>query len=318
MKTVIIVPYFGEFPNYFQVFLNSCKYNIEFEWLIYTDNTKKYNYPENVIIKKMTFEEMKVKIRKKFDFDFDINSVHKLCDLKPAYGYIFEEDIKNYDFWGFGDIDVILGDLSHFITKEMFIKYDKIYTVGHLTLFRNNYENNRRFMLAYKGELIYRNAFLKTRESIFDEGFKNSINNIYEDYNFPMCTKFEPADIYTKSSNFRLVGLKNDRELVIYKNKKGVFWWKKGQLLFIYMENDKFIKQEFPYIHLQKRKMRLKGSVTKAESIKIVPNVFEEQFEDITEENFKKIKKKYFNLHYFKLRTKNLIYKIKVILKLIN
>lgn len=41
MKSIIIiVPYFGEFPNYFQLFLNSCKYNESINWVIITDKEK--------------------------------------------------------------------------------------------------------------------------------------------------------------------------------------------------------------------------------------------------------------------------------------
>ena len=31
-KVVFIIPYFGKFNNYFQLFLNSCAYNKKFEW----------------------------------------------------------------------------------------------------------------------------------------------------------------------------------------------------------------------------------------------------------------------------------------------
>ena len=34
-KVVFIIPYFGKFNNYFQLFLNSCAYNKKFEWLIF-------------------------------------------------------------------------------------------------------------------------------------------------------------------------------------------------------------------------------------------------------------------------------------------
>ncbi|WP_099467026.1 DUF6625 family protein [Konateibacter massiliensis] len=318
MRTVLIIPYFGEFPSYFQIFLNSCKNNKDFNWIIYTDNNKIYDYPENVLVKKISFNEMKEKILKKFDFYFEIKSVHKLCDLKPAYGYIFEDDIQCYDFWGFCDLDVVWGKLNNFITEEILKKYDKIYTVGHLTLFRNNYENNRRFMSKYKDEYLYKKAFCYSRELVFDEGFRGSINNIYEENNYPMYTKFDCADIYTKSSNFRMVGLENDRHLVIYENKKGIFWWNKGRLLYIYREKNEILEKEYAYIHLQKRKMKVKGNVLCSESIKIVPNVFEEQLEPVTKENFDEIKKKYFNMHYFILRSKNLKYKIMLRLGLLD
>ena len=47
-KCCFIIPYFGNFPNYFQQFLNSCKTNQDYDWLIITDNVENYNYPKNV------------------------------------------------------------------------------------------------------------------------------------------------------------------------------------------------------------------------------------------------------------------------------
>ena len=46
MKIAIIVPYFGKMPNYFQLFLNSCASNKKFDWLIFSDDKAKYDYPE--------------------------------------------------------------------------------------------------------------------------------------------------------------------------------------------------------------------------------------------------------------------------------
>lgn len=54
-----VIPYFGRFPNYFQLFLNSCKYNPDFNWLIFSDDTSFYDFPPNVRLVKMTFNELK-------------------------------------------------------------------------------------------------------------------------------------------------------------------------------------------------------------------------------------------------------------------
>lgn len=317
MKTVLIIPYFGEFPSYFQLFLYSCKYNQNFTWYIYSDNDKQYEYPDNVKIIHTTFEELKNHIYAKFDFDFEIKTPHKLCDLKPAYGYIFEEDIKAFDYWGFCDMDVIWGDLNQFLTEDILRSYDKIYNIGHLTVFKNTEENNRRFMLPLNGKVVYKEAFKKSREWIFDEGYKESINNIFIDYKFSMLEKTDCADIYTKSSNFRLVTFKNGIEKVIEDNKKGVFLWRNGKLEFYYNESDGLNLKEFAYIHMQKRKMKQKDQIMGEDSFIIVPNRFVCYNEEINEENFKHIKKKYFNLHYFVLRSKYLMHKIKIRLGLL-
>lgn len=38
MKIAIIIAYFGKLPEYIQLFLDSCKLNYGFEWLIFSDD----------------------------------------------------------------------------------------------------------------------------------------------------------------------------------------------------------------------------------------------------------------------------------------
>ena len=119
-RAALIIPYFGgEFPNYFQLFLNSCEKNQDFTWMIFTDNRTKYRYPNNVKKISMSFGEMVSRVRSKFDFEICLDRPYKLCDYKCAYGYIFGDYLKEYDFWGHSDCDLIYGRLSDFITDDI-------------------------------------------------------------------------------------------------------------------------------------------------------------------------------------------------------
>ncbi len=40
-KIILILPYFGTFSYYFQLFLDSCKYNQDIDFLIVTNNPEK-------------------------------------------------------------------------------------------------------------------------------------------------------------------------------------------------------------------------------------------------------------------------------------
>lgn len=78
-----------------------------------------------------------------FDFNIALPSPYKLCDFRPIYGKLFQQYINGADFWGFGDIDLIYGDIRQFITENVLQNYDLISGWGHLTLVRNNdYWNN--------------------------------------------------------------------------------------------------------------------------------------------------------------------------------
>lgn len=318
MKKIIIVPYIGRLPNYFQLFLNSCEKNESFNWLVLTDDDTKYRYPNNVEVKYTSFYELKELFQSKFEFPLSLDKPYKFCDFKPAYGYIFSDLIQGYDFWGHCDLDLIFGDLKKFITNEVLSSYDKIFRLGHFTLYRNSDENNKRFMLPLNGQSIYKTVYSNPGPHIFDEDIRKdniNINTIYRQYGIPIYHQNICADIYTKSSNFKLTyfDFETDKK-VIEKNKKSIFIWDNGKVI-RYCQTDGILKtEEYAYIHLQKRNMSLDKLVENSNYYSIIPHSFEPLDEKINLDNFSKLKFKYFNLHYFRLRYKN--FRIKLLQKL--
>ena len=63
-KCCFVIPYFGKLPNYFQLFLNSCKYNQDYNWLLFTDDNSEFVYPSNVQRILIDFEELKEAVNK--------------------------------------------------------------------------------------------------------------------------------------------------------------------------------------------------------------------------------------------------------------
>ena len=315
-KTInIIIPYFGEFPNYYQLFLNSCACNGTVDWTIITDNTKAYQYPPNVHRVEMSFKDILCVIKEKFDFDITINSVHKLCEFKPAYGYIFNNLVRGYDYWGYGDMDLIYGDMREFLTDEI-LSYDKVFTLGHLSLLRNTDEINRLFMKSINGKELYKEAFSRGENYNFDEDFmdKLNINTIFRKYGYSVWDKSFAADIYTKSNRF-LLDLGDGKT---EKNKEAFFVWNNGRLVRFSMEDTNVIKNDYLYIHLQKRKMNVRIEPSNM-IYKIIPNSFDDlevEFDSV-KKNFQNIKKRRFNNQYFRIRYKNIKSKIKNYIKLI-
>lgn len=303
-----IIPYFGEFPNYMQLYLNSCRENPNFHWTIITDNTKSYQYPDNVTVVKKQFDELKKKIENKFDFSIVLENPYKFCDMRPMYGYLFPELNKDYEFWGYCDIDVIYGNLSEFITEET-LAYDKIFTLGHMTIIKNTYEMNHLFMKEINGKKYYKEVLSSKEAFNFDEDFLNrlNINTICREQGIRIWTEARIADIYTKSSDFRRVW-----ENEVETKSRNYYLWNNGKLVRRIKKNGKWKSEEFMYLHLQKRKMKV--SVKGSEKLyKIIPNEFAE-LEIMENEIGHKddiVKTKNMNLHYFRIRYKNLITKLK-------
>ena len=144
-RIAFIIPYFGKFNSYFELFLKSCEYNSTVDFLLFTDNKEKYNYPANVKVHYTTLQKLKNEFQNKIDFLISLDRPYKLCDYKPLYGHLFADYLTGYDFWGFCDTDLIFGNIRKFYTDEMLDRYDKIGIFGHASIIRNNNDINQIF-----------------------------------------------------------------------------------------------------------------------------------------------------------------------------
>jgi len=141
-KIAIIIPYFGKWPEWINLYLYSCGQNKFIDWYFFSDCELPVSLTNNLIFKSMSFSEYCDLVSKKLKIDFEPQSAYKLCGLKPFYGFVHDDVLINYDFWGFGDVDVVWGDLSMFYTEKMLNKYDVFSThadrmSGHLAIIRN-------------------------------------------------------------------------------------------------------------------------------------------------------------------------------------
>lgn len=98
--------------------------------MIFTDNEFKYACPENVHVIKTTLDEIRKIANEKFGFKIVLESAYKLCDYKPAYGFLFEKYIKDFDYWGHCDCDLIFGNLEKNVTPLLNEDYDKLFAAG--------------------------------------------------------------------------------------------------------------------------------------------------------------------------------------------
>lgn len=170
-SVAIITCWYGPYPWYFPYFIHSCSYNQTVDFFIITDNNVTIpNKTENVKIIYKTLDEIKAIASEKLGFTVNINYPYKLCDFKPAYGFLFPEIIEGYNFWGQSDLDIICGDIRAFITDEMLKVYDFIslrhdYTSGCFALYRNN----EKMKTLFKRSKYYEIVFSNSKHFCFDE-----------------------------------------------------------------------------------------------------------------------------------------------------
>ena len=287
-KIKIIIPYFGKFPSTIKPFLHSCKFNPDFEWLIFTDDTTISDIPQNVKMISCTLADIKTRFEDVCGFPVALDRPYKICDFRPAFGLAFSDYLTDCDFWGWGDIDLVYGDLHRFITDGILEQYDKIFPCGHLSLIRNDEQVNHAFMKEIKGTLDYRDVFADSKSFIFDEykGLNEKLlalgKRVYGAIDFAdmdvVFERFRTADKYTISMVFPAFPFKKGIPRN-YKNQ--VFFWEDGKAFRAYINPKGSISfEELAYIHYRHKipceiepekgfYVSNKGFIDKTEDIKL-------------------------------------------------
>jgi hypothetical protein len=170
-KIVIVLFFFGKLPWYFKLFLKSCGTNPFVDFLFFTDNSPAdFDVPANVKFIFFRLEDFNALAAQKLNLPIAIEKGYKVCDLRPAFGIIFSDYLKDYDFWGYSDIDIILGRIRAFMTDDILDAYDIFcvkdeYPTGYFTLLRNTDEINNLFRKSKDYEMV----FLAQNNYLFEE-----------------------------------------------------------------------------------------------------------------------------------------------------
>lgn len=131
LRKIFIMPYFGDLPDWYDKF----------------ELPKGYD-----ILLDQDLKGFKERVRQKLGIEYPglLGGV-KVWDYRCALGYLYEEEIKGYDFWGHTDFDVVFGDVDKWVTDEFLSELDvhsnhNTYVCGCWSLYRNTPELNRLFL----------------------------------------------------------------------------------------------------------------------------------------------------------------------------
>ena len=271
MRKILIMPYFGTLPGYFNLWLKSCSYNKSIDYIVFTDNEMMFRIPENVKWVKISFHEFRNLFVEKLPFKISLKKPYKLCDFRPLYGHILESFISEYDFWGFCDCDTIWGDIGKFLNEDAFHNNDKLLRLGHLSFVRNQKSINRLPLTQSKLKTILGNNVPYAYDEIiggYYNGFNGALlNNEHKIY----FDNGDIADIDYHEFNFKV----GNQDINIFR-------FNKGELNRFYIKDGKVRKQEVMYVHLQKRNMICDKDIDE-DNFEIIPNRFKNIENDITE-----------------------------------
>ena len=253
MKIVLLVPYFGVLPRYFETFLHTCSYNQNVNWIIFCDSDIT-DIPDNVNVHKMEIEDFNNLSSRSLGIDINISKKYgfKICDLRPSFGVIFQDYIRGYDFWGHCDIDVLWGRMNRFLTEELLTKNDLITSryrriSGHFCLYRNNDQMNNLYLSIRK----YRQIFQSNKHYNFDEKYMTNylrpqtytgkIKRLFQHKNNNNIRIFWDSNLTTSGPHQKMLNQEENECLR----------WTKGVACNLY-------NQEMLYIHFHKLKHQIK------------------------------------------------------------
>lgn len=258
-KFAVIIPYFGKFKPSITLFLESCNRNPDVDWLFFTDCQvpSGMSIKQNIRWSMTTLSELHVLAEEKLKKHVTLTRPYKLCDLKPFYGVIFSDYLSGYEYWGYGDTDVIYGQLTAYLSKIHYADYDKINWMGHLCFLRNNKKCNYSPFFTLENTADAEFVLQNEANLGFDE---RDFNKKCLAQNLKIYTGQWAADIDIFYQRMRCVDRFTLHQLldttdVQYAPKnyaKQLFAVINGKIYRVYLRLGKVYWEEFAYIHFRK------------------------------------------------------------------
>ena len=271
----IIVPYIGKIPPYFNLWLKSALHNPSIDFFLLLDD-KEFDETKvqgtNIKVYWTTLKEIKDRMQKYFDFPIVLEKAYKLCDYKPAYGEAFYDLIKDYDYWGHCDIDLVLGNLRHFLTENLLgDEYARIFTKGFFSIYKNDKEINSLYRtLSTRKYNSFRRVYSSSSSFCFDEYGEHlggGLSCIFKENDIRMYDSLCYADINFMKRNFHINDLNG-----MPMNKNIIFSYENGNLYSnIVVKNEGIKKKEYILAHFQKRSLQINKLDELGDMFAIVP-----------------------------------------------
>jgi Family of unknown function (DUF6625) len=174
-RALLILPYFGSFSPWFPLYLHSLAIQHTLDLLLLSD-AQPPELPPNARLVEMTLDQVRELATARLGTPVRLQRTRNICDLRPGYGMVFEEFIRGYEYWAFGDEDILYGDLDRMLAPHLDGTIDlvipgtnKLRTQGGiqgpLTVIRNHPRTNQ---LAIK-DPAYKQVLVSVEHWAYDE-----------------------------------------------------------------------------------------------------------------------------------------------------
>ncbi len=222
-RIVVLIPYFGAWPRWFDLYLETIRHNPQVDWIFFTDIAPPALDLPNLSFQPLSLTELNVLAQERLGVPVDIASPFKVCDFRPAFGHLFEEYLAGYDFWGWGDIDVLYGNLSSFLADDVLADTDAFscrdgFLAGEFSLLRNT----PMMKSLYRESKDYRRVFASAKNFNFSE-FNFFTDRPAESITHVLRRAENEGRLRTHLHTY----IRTDRKL---KGRPFELYWKEGQL----------------------------------------------------------------------------------------
>ncbi|MCY7406889.1 MAG: hypothetical protein LH631_05775 [Alkalinema sp. CAN_BIN05] len=208
----LIAVHFGPLPSWINLTLETFSRNTAFNLLLVTDQPIHRAYSRgNIQVIKSSLAEFSTLASQQLGFLVQVKRGYKICDFRPAFGHIFESELKGYDYWGHIDLDTFWGDMATVLASALMTQPDIIcgepnHVGGPFCLYRNCLGIN----LLYQKNNHHKEAFQREDNVDFDEIGINFDNRGFE-------TTVRQAELQGEISVYR------DRQFYLQDSDSS--WW---------------------------------------------------------------------------------------------
>ncbi|MEP1143707.1 MAG: DUF6625 family protein [Henriciella sp.] len=250
-RTIVIAIYFGRLPEYVTHWAATAAANDKFDWLLISDADNPFpDAPKNLTNMRCSRSEIEQLISDQTSVELPGAPPYKMCDYRPLFSMLVREivaDPDSYVYWGHADLDVVFGDIQKFVKKFQDQAYDRIFDLGHFSLYRNSPSINDAYKLASNPDWL---TVLSNEKNFgFDE--HNGINKVFN----RLSTKFARTNTFAAD----ISPYPNDDFVLLppYLPRSGTrVRYDRGKL-FLEWPNSR--RREIAYCHFQKQIIRFSG-----------------------------------------------------------
>ena len=151
----LLILHFGPLPAWSELFFETARRNPTIDFLVITDRDRSTFSGSNISVVQTSFEHYAARARAWLELPFDPPDAYKLCDLRPMFGALHKQEFRGYDFYGWCDTDLLLGDIRATYGDLVLSKNDVLSThsdriSGHFALFRNTRRNRNMYRKIYQ------------------------------------------------------------------------------------------------------------------------------------------------------------------------